>query len=807
VSDQDLQYGLKILGLGRDETLLAATIFGFRKWHRITPAPGGVELEDYTLEQMPESVNDAVDPIARTMQTSAYAFEMPWHTKVVEMLQWQEPIPFATLSAPATREGGTIPLWVEGHQDRVVFIGREAIKLGAYSPGVGYIGSVRGFWESKKSAYPVGAGVYLGPPQKKGRDVQLVVYDPVEHAYVPRWHGVLTAMATDDTCTTLTLQCSSGFEALGQMPMARAMGTLTARAHIKLTRIGATGALYASGFIDMTGALPGVKKTISTQYSIVALQIGQGLFLGKYTPGKDEIRLGNLKELAGGVALLGSGPQMLETGGVIEDVSSAGLEVREVYLISRELDARTGQPVSASSALASSARALYNPYNRAAVMYALLTSTSLQGLISFDAERFDVHTPVWSRDVSYLLDHASWAEAIEACQDALPLEQILLGWDGEVPSVFDTFEMVMGPAGQFMAVTEANRLSVKGFAALDVRTFCAAQAQGLRIISPAQGGTLKIEDAYTQAVEEVRAQVGGLPWEAPSEIIVKLGAAGDYEGSEKLEVASPYAIELDLRTIPKSALITRGDGDAGDLLSAQLRAQGALAYLSLPRLSVVAPDSKTLDLDPYDIGSFVTLAQGLPEDPRLPVPVPGARPKLITNPSLEDLDTRVRFTGMLIARGFGIKNLTCALEMLLISWNTALLARLRAPSMRIEAAVETGGFWQLTGGALYGLDDPDAQSFKVGDEIEIWEPWGVRWSGNVLATVAHIVGDTLYVKSPAYGETMTNVSWKRVVRLARSDTYANTAHVECFERAHAYYANDADQIREPGGAVKGDPHG
>lgn len=807
MSDQDRQLGIKVLGLGSDEDRLAASIWHYKKWHRITPVPTGEDLEEYTLEEMPQSVSDSVNPIERTLQTSAFSFTLPASEKVISSFFWQEATPFSTLSVDVAKDSGTVSLLLPGYDGRVIFIGAEAIKLGAHVPGIGYIGSIREFWESRSTFYPAGAGVYSGPPQKKGREVHMVVYDPATDKYEVRWRGVMERQATNSDSTELTIQCASGFDALGRVRVARNEGTLTSRSSLSLTRIGPEGLLYASGFIDMTGIVPGVKKTITTQFHYVALQIGQGLFLGKYTPGKDEIRVGNLKELAGGAAVLGSGQEMLESGGRIADVAAAGLEVREIYLISRELDELTGAPISATSALGASSTSRNNPYNRTGVLYALLTSSSSQGSSSFSTERFDVHTPVWSRDFSHLLAHDAWLAAIASAQDALPVEQLVLGWDGTSESVYEVADILIGPAGQFLASTEDNIWGIQSFAALDVRTFCRAQSQGVTLISPKNGGEFRFEDEFTQAVEEVEALVGGLPWEEPSRITVKLGAAGDYEGVEKPDVGDPRQMRLDLRTLSKRVLATRGDGDSGDLLSSQLRAQGALIYLSMPKLGITVPDARELGIDPYDLGTFISLQDGLPEDPRLPCPVPGARPKLITNPANEDTATQVRFAGMLVARDFGVQNLTFSLEMLLVSWNTALLARLRAPSMRIESAAVSGGYWELTGGSLYGSDVPDAQTFKVGDEIEIWEPWGARWTGNVLATIASISGDLIRVKEPAYGTNPASASWKRVVRLARSDTYANDAHVECFDRAFAYYANDADQIREPEGAVKGDPYG
>lgn len=775
--------GIQIEGIGHAPAVESARVWGYKRWVVLGDPEKPEHWNDASLDELPRGVSSSVDPLLGRFDSASFVFELAATEDALITFASQGTSPFSNLLADLDANNTFVPCPFPGLDGVVVYIGRETIRLGVESPGTGYTGCDRGWHDSRAVAHGSGAGVYALPPRIL-RQVWLVCWDPTAGTLRRRWTGFLEDWETDDTMTRVQLRCSEFFSTIMKMRVG-AGRDLSPVSSIRYVRNG--GRAY-SGVIR---AATSVHKPIGDRW--VTVQVGDALLAGYYDWDEGTITLDAATPLLGSL----SGEDALITD------DEVGTEVREpifeVYMISPELD-RIYPGVSALTGF-------WSPYNRLAAGLALLSSTkeTLATLSpkAADYVEVDIHGAAWGLGLDGELDTDTWDEQVFLAEEIPEIDQLLLGWDGARENVFDVVNnKLMRPWGRFFALSEDGRLGAASLGGIDVRDFCEAQSRGITVISPKFGGTLKFDGNGASALGRITAKVGELPWRKPSTLEIR---ALDVT-TQQLDLAEPRETTYDLSTIARANLAELGDGDAADGILLELVDRVALMHGLMPRLTVVARDSR-LDagLD-FSLGKKVSIKAGLPEDARIPVPRAGEPAQLLALADVTSNDQKVRLIGTIVDRDFITKNQAWMLTLLLTGYSNGVIGRLRAPSAKMIHANPAENKLIIPPGSIFGhLEDADPLSFEVGDDIELWTRTGQKWADSEVREIVEV--DELEITLDGWFDSNPASASPLYIRLATSESYSNDVHVACFERPFFYLADALDTINELGDDVEADSYG
>lgn len=781
--------GLQIEGLGLFEDRASATIWQYRTWRHIPDVEKPSEWREHGLRELPRGVSSSIDPFAREWANSAFVFRMPVTENVLKTLFWQVNEPFYLLDAAIDASQTTLPINTPGLEGSVIFIGRETVRLGTFLGGV-YTDCERGYWTSKNVPHPEGSGVYGGPPKLKDRQVWIVQLDIKTRTIKRKWTGFLKNVSTDSTYTSVDVQCSEYFSTIARLRLNRDARNLAIGS--SLERVQTPTSDFIRGVIpDYT---PRMRKLDQTSASVVWLDVDGRLVRGVYN-GRDVTieRVDNL------VVFDNHEPELIPEEDIVKITPVT--DCFEVFFVDPEADA--AHPFGNVS----STSALFNPYNRVAIAYGLLvstiaTATSTVPDLSLGFVEADVFGPNAALDIEDYLDVESWWEAIAAAEESLPVERMAMFFGGDSPEALDVVSnILLGPGGFILTITEAGLLGCQRFEAMDIRQLCEAFENPIRVLSPREGGVFELDGALGSGIDQIVAKVGGAPWQKPSKQIINAGVTAD---TVRPDFAASNRVTFDLQTLKRARAASSFDGDSGDDALLELIAFIVQAHWASPRLKIRTRGAALQGLsEPFDLGRYISIGSGFPSDKVFPIPdAAGGRPKLITLPD-EDQDTLIRLTGMIIGRDWKIESQLYELTLLLQSYRNALVARLRAPSMRLTGVVGASDLLIGPVTSDYGEQGEDAQIFKVGDQVELWHRDGRRWADSVVREIIAITDETIqldgwFASAPPAG---------LILRLAPSTTYDNDAHVACFNRPWVCLGDDNGELDVLGELEEADRYG
>ena len=353
--------GLQIQGLGLFDDNEEATIWQYESWRHIKDVAKPDEWQEHTLKELPRGVSSSIDPFKREWANSAFVFRLPATQNVLKTLLWQVNEPFALLNADVGAADTTLPIDVEGLDGRVVFLGSETIRLGTYSGGE-YIDCDRHWWSSVSSEYSEGQPVFAGPPKLKDRLVWIVQVDLATRTVKRKWRGFLQDVTTDSTFTTVDVQCSEFFSSIARLRLNQDAKNLAIGS--SLERVQTPTGDWIQGYIP--DYKPRMRKLDQAGAGTVWLDVDGRLIRGIYNGrGVSVARSDNL------VTFDNFEPEFIDEDEIIKKTRVTN--AFEVFFVSQEADDQfLGGNVSTTSAL-------FDPYNRVAIAYAILVSTLAAG--------------------------------------------------------------------------------------------------------------------------------------------------------------------------------------------------------------------------------------------------------------------------------------------------------------------------------------------------------------------------------------------------------------------------------------------
>ena len=768
---------ITIEGIALPGTGNSATRFHKRYAPRIRTFLGVLPGE--CLVTLPRSVQTSVEPISSRYEVSSFAFELSLTDQIAALMFRQGWIEVASLSEGISASSTTVAMsrQIDGAVVDVthVFVDDETIALGTWDAALGaYVGCVRGVALSEARAHSAGANVYDLPPYWRGREVTLYTLDADDQTLADpapwraRWRGSLDDMRTIDDGTKIQLDCSELLSGLlnstvydapvdvrGLLPAA--FFDAESRAHLEGT-ITATPQSYEiqTRKFDRWGSAGGVVFRIGNS-AICAQRVGVSYVFGPF---------GLLRSDSGEVT---EGP------------------AHELLTVSKQFDETFGG-VSYTTGLT-------YPYHPLTAAIALLTSTASSAEL-IDTLVPDVVGAPFALDLSRYIDTLAWREMIDATPE-VEIDQLYIGWDAGERILETIIEKLLRPYGYYLAITDDGRIGVARLRTLDVREYCEGQSRGIELLSPLRGGTLTLSANMASAINQVVATIGETPWSEPYPVTVRING----NSSRAARLSDGVTWSFDLSTIRRERALSYGT-DAGQTATNALISTAVLGSLGLPRLDIAVPDGRLRGIA-YDLGSLVFITGGAPKDPWFIGP-DGVR---YTLPSADEGVT-VTFAGTIIGRAFNLETHTYDLTLLLLSYRTQALARLRAPSMRI---VEWNGDVTFTGPATPDFDAPtaapDAQMFREGDQVQIVDSDGVLWQagfGRIAATLGAAIEFQTY---PWSGDPVSTTA-PRYLRLAQSSDYTNDTLLSCFDRPWTYLGDAIGRIMDTSDVlVPGDRYG
>lgn len=774
--------GIQVEGLSFDADVAAARVWAYRRWIVLGDPEQPEEWKDNALDRLPQGVQSSVDPLLGRFDNASFVFELAGKADALTMFAAQGYAPFTALTADLDSTSTDVPIATAGLANKVVYVGRETIRLGTEAPG-GYENCERGWHDSYAKAHTVGTGVFSLPPRFR-RQVWIVVWDPVAKILRRRWTGFLDDWETNDTLSKIQLRCSEFFSSI----MKQKVGSGEDLSRYGQIRYDSNGGLAFSGVLKTQ---PSVTKADTSRW--IALQVGEALVVGYYDSDEGTITLDRATPELGSVEASDA-----------SDVAKAGQpfdgKIFEPFVISQELEALYPGISPTSS--------FWSPFNRTATALALLTSTlESSATVSPRAAGYvdiDVLGAKWGLGLDGQLDRESWDRHVYLSEEKPLIDELILGWDGKKELVFDaTNNKLLRPFGLFYALSEDGLLGIASFGSLDVRDYCEAQSNGVTILPPSRGGILKMEGNSGSAIGKVTAIVGELPWREPSTLtILAPGLEEQYT-----DIADPREVTYDLSTISRAKLSELSDGDNADQILLELLDSVALTHAAMPLLTVRVRDSRLDAGLNFSHGRKISLLAGLPEDARIPVPNASGFPELLRPQDALTEDQKVRLVGTIVSRDYITEDQTFVLTVLLTSFQSGLIARLRAPNAKVTGTIPAENKLLIPTESVFGLfSGSDTASLRAGDEIELWQVDGQKWADSEVREILgldedHVVLDGWYVSDPA------SATKQLYIRLASSAVYDNDAHVACFPRPWVYLAGDGDELNELGSTVNADKYG
>lgn len=732
--------GVAIEGLGLD----TAASGGMALIEHVGALPTSSDYEWIdALVGSPGALSTRVDPYRGTWSTSSISLKLDRSSRLAALLLYtpaETPYIIGAVSAASTSITVNFSLATVAYpaDGSVIYVGDEAILLGTRSGAI-YTGCTRGHWGTIAAAHDAGDALFASNPYLYRRRARVIHHTDGTDETI--WQGLVEDVR--QVGPHIVLEITSLLAA-----QARARLNLGAYNYRRSAQLAASVLTWSAPTLDRVR-----RATFATGRYMEAWQVGEEVIVFASQ------RSGQPEEVPVAVEAVGRGVSMGPSSRA-EDLDVQLLAdadaVYRLLCVDRDLDTATGASYSSTSDLP-------YPYHPVAIALALLVSTGSGVLGSYD-----VFGSRWGLGLAYV-DQATFAAEI-ARRPGLAIDRLVLGWGGEEVNVAEIIrERLLRPYGYSLTVDAGGRISLLRLRLPDLSLRSSATANALTAYLdrlPEQHMQL------TSRTRRVQLDVGGEPYGEGQRVTLELSDRSTRAG--RLEDVP--GLTIDLSTVKPERIL----GSGGLTEYAQTIIQGlALALDASPILKIRCPSSLDTGLT-IGVGTWAVVSD---------LGVVGAW-WIGGDGSAVELDgTTIASAGLVTSISQPMHSAYMDVELLMLGYRLPDYIHLIAPAGLVSA-------WD-TGTSTITLDDDafsasDAVTFAAGDELSLWSSAGVRLDTATPAILSIAAPDL--VLDGGFGATAPSTG--DIIRLARSDTYSNTAHVSGVIRPWAYLADATTQTFE-----------
>lgn len=721
-------------GVGLDASAVNGTLFALGI---DTPStvPSGWHWQTRALMDAPDVSADRIDPNTGEVSTSNIPVRLNPHPELRRLFGFLQSRATGALATALTDATTTTVVLSSSTSAEVIYLGREAIKLGTHTGGGTYTGCTRGYWSTQPSPHAAGTYFFIRVPYWRYREATLyrVADDGTIEArgtgYVEYRPVVGTQQITVDLLGVSTALRGTRLDPPGEINW-----------YGKYVQVSATPKLIVPGGYPIDQEESRYKKANATHRFTRAFQVDDTL-VSRYK-----------RNQAYPFPLLGT-PVDAERGDVIE-------RVHEVALWSLEAEAEIkAYGLSALYHEIAPTHTAPFPFHPGTVIGAILLSGPSD---AEDPDSYDLLAPGRGLDFGRFISSdelEAWRDVV-ASTGHIQIDQYQLGWNGESTPGYDDLRKMAYYYGFVLSTTREGLLCLRRMRPASVLTSAAAGS-----LTPLTG-LFDLQVPRSSVLDSLRATVGGMPWEESVEVGTAIDNVEVGLGSEVRKYGAVQEATIDAPFV--SAKKAEGIG--------RLELVARLAYrkLGIPEVTIRVNGPEVTGFS-YTLGDWVKLTAH-----------PTLETKLVTDADGELTATFSEdyWIGQLISRRPLHREADAhEVTLLLANYPIKALVRLRAPSMVLTGSSGT----TLTGetDSDLGADTSDAETFNEGDQVEIWnaegQPQGTGVRELVSVSEGELIVDSAFDVDPGAGQ---------VVQLARAPDYSNATVVSGFTRPYVYLAED-----------------
>ena len=715
---------------------------------------GSVEFDWLQCLKISSPKTDSVDPFTGELRGGDWTFEVEGSDAIAQILQHTQTVPAALLTGDLTTAETDIPLDDANLQNKVVWIGDEAILLSeSYSSG-NYVGSTRAVFGSTAQEHTPGDYAFSWVPKWENRVVTVLRYDVdadtidvVGKAFIDD----ITAPSPD----TIQIQTSDYITRLLNAEVNRTPVNLNVTGGVE--QRGAEAVVGSrlrglNGSYVVSGVLPRAFPSGETTRG-VALQLGDALLYGIESKDGPDRFLSIYNELPERVRL-GS---KLELESPDESESSKRPyrgDILEVFVIDRDGDEDNTREeyISATRDLPADER-----YHPVALAKALIVSRGKQA----SAFSFQVFGEDWALGMDYVDTDSFDTELAAAPELDSAIDHLVWGWGQSTVRLGEKIRQLLRVWGFFLTTSAENKLGLKRLRTLDIGSFTEALANQVEPF-PGKWGWSSPRSSQSNTLF---ARVGELPFRSGSTVNVTSEGT-----SKRTKLLADKQSQIDVEAISRSKALS---------IAQQLANVALIGHYGLPTVTVNVP-SEAHSGGSYGLGQWISF-KNVPATNRVIIDRNGD----VVNGS--DVEGRIDLIGMIVSRKLDLDSYAAELGVLLLAFRTGSIALERAPSMFVTDTASSNTRLYCSATSEFGADTPDNETFTVGDEVRLWRIDSVHSGSGVVAVTAigsDGTGDYLDV-SPGFTSVSHDIS---IVRLADSGEFSNDVRYSATVRPYAYLA-------------------
>lgn len=697
------------------------------------------------LVDIPSSIGTEVDPFEVSISGASFTFQLHKSTLANAMWMASTAPPSGYLGSAISETGTSVQIssnvvtWGASNDGTVIWVGDEAILLGSFNSSTGEFDScTRGYYGTRASTQPAGMSVYKRNPKREKRLAKLIEHNHDTSTTTQKWQGFVDDFDADSP--VITVRVNELLAVVKNGVVNRKAANLRRWHNISERPRKAKGAVTLA---DDTDHARHVEKESETSAHWVALQAGEGED-GRLYYAKWNSDVATLQD--NGSASAGSSPAL---GSPLPDVEDRRGErpsrIYEVFVVDRLRDDKGG--VSVANARSSTRNLAPYPFHPVAISMGLFTSGYDDGASSANGD-YDVFGWHWglgmpiewfaASDISTLLGRTAHSQ----------IDQMVLGWDGEEVNVWEVAQNALRCRGLFIGSDSQGRITFARLKLANIGDKSAADT--INPIPP----VLKWRPAEGEGIDQIRGRIGETPWDDGQPYQANtLGDTALLNPPDSLRAGLFNEVRAFTLDLPYLQPVDE-ERESGDLISiTAFRGQGA------PRVTVRGNEAD------YAIGDIVQIG-----DPQLVG-------SWFVDPDNNEVtpDGSARWYGQVVGIHRQTKSSAVDLTVLMTNWFVGKFARFRAPSGQVASV--SSNVYTLTSGTFSG--DDDADTFNVGDKVELWRPDGVRRSGSAASPdvqeITSIGTDSLTLDA-AFSTSAVAGDIIRLAQLDDSDGYPENGH-------------------------------
>lgn len=688
--------GLLIKGVGHDEAYPNGVLWCFGEAPPVTSV-----TQDYYWHTIgidpPSTIDTYVSWWSGQLSTNAVdvtlAFPDPLVAKFLLSVQDRSKNSLAFAASKTTTTLFLTGPDQDSYENTAIWVGDETIFLGERTLTGTYINCVRGFYSTTPQAHAQGRIIYDRPQYLKYREATLFEYNWSTNQLQTLVRCYVDQIFNDGPTVTITTQ------ELSQLLEG-------ATVNRESPKIPVDGQLIPLGGLGLTldGTFPH-RSNILRGNGTTWMQIGDTIIPCDY-----DASLSVITPMFPPSAIWSDAPPIEpDNDDAVDYVSNISTTLRELFIVMRSYFA---DPRSLASSKALPVTSYRHPIG---LYYGFVRS-------GVEASTHDGWLPNWGIGLpESWCDDAGIQDLILKTQDA-NIDQLILGWDGDDPTLGDLWQILGHPYGFILAPKKDGTISFARISALDIEAFINADTVN---ILP---GHIQQDPVLDGAFSSVIAKIGKMPWSDPDSVTV-----ASRDGT--LEDTTRKAIFDTVRELTYD-FQTQYQGKGREEIVSTLLGRVLQGIQSVNQVTIKVLDDD--DLNPgyknFDIGSWIRV-QCLD-----PVTQQSALETKVwvdqETGELVHLGVSAKFAGILVGRSYDITTSVWTLTLLMQSSRSAQFARYRAPSGVIT---DQGGATTLT--LTPEFSSELNEHFTVGDVVDIAHPDGTLFEGPF--TITNITGSVI----------------------------------------------------------------